>query len=296
MIANFPTTISGLQPYVQLILLAGLTWILRELVVHQGAEHIERARSLLLERLEKAYGPLYLVVGEILYQLECGGDVTSVSRQDLREILKTHGHHLRPEHYTFCVDLLSGRRPSPTEIFWHRHSVYTELEKLRHLLYGASSELEAALTVQPLAVLWRWLARVVEYIVAAGVWVVVFLLMAWIVFRWSGGAGRWLMPVGLVILGLWVLRELVAIVSFRRRFSASVLKGVKRGDRGQSVRLVQLMLQVLGYHLGWYGLDGVFGHDTEDALRNFQIANGLKPTGKVDRRTRLRLYAATRGL
>ena len=38
-----------------------------------------------------------------------------------------------------------------------------------------------------------------------------------------------------------------------------------------------------------FGIDGVYGNDTIRAVRNFQEANGLKPTGDVDLETKNKL-------
>lgn len=55
----------------------------------------------------------------------------------------------------------------------------------------------------------------------------------------------------------------------------------KRGDRGASVRVIQRLLKLL--------VDGIFGPLTEEAVREFQQANGLQPDGIVGRKTWPRL-------
>ncbi len=60
---------------------------------------------------------------------------------------------------------------------------------------------------------------------------------------------------------------------------------VKRGDRdveGTNVRKVQLLLRHRGQSLA---VDGIFGPQTEDRVRQFQRANGLAADGIVGRRT-----------
>lgn len=61
---------------------------------------------------------------------------------------------------------------------------------------------------------------------------------------------------------------------------------VARGDKGPAVRRVQEWLDLRGYGLS---IDGDFGRITEDAVRRFQRAHRLRPTGIVNPRTFARL-------
>ncbi len=279
-----------LLPYAQLVLLAGIAWVVRELVVKQGIEQRRAAHDVLEKRLELVYGPLNHVVGEILYLLQAGQPVPAERWDELRLLLRTHSHELRPEHYRFCVGLLLGRRPSSLESLWHRHSVHTEMEKLRYVIYGPAGELESALTAQPLAVLWRWSARLSEYLVAASVWVAIFAGLVWLVLRGSAAPKVWATILLIVVGAIWAIRQLTLLVTVRRRYSARLLRPAKRGDRGQQVRLLQAMLQLLGYDVGTGGADGIFGIETERALRAYQLNKKVDPSGKVDLRTRNLLY------
>lgn len=54
---------------------------------------------------------------------------------------------------------------------------------------------------------------------------------------------------------------------------------LRQGDRGESVRELQTMLNALGFSVG--AVDGVFGNATYLAVRNFQAANGLTVDGIV---------------
>jgi hypothetical protein len=49
--------------------------------------------------------------------------------------------------------------------------------------------------------------------------------------------------------------------------------------RGEIVRGLQLKLQVVGHNPGI--VDGIFGSDTENALKSFQLTKGQPPTGKL---------------
>lgn len=55
------------------------------------------------------------------------------------------------------------------------------------------------------------------------------------------------------------------------------LNGLRRGDRGEAVRKLQLRLRELGYY--YDDTDGIYGLNTEDAVTRFQISIGLLPDG-----------------
>lgn len=54
---------------------------------------------------------------------------------------------------------------------------------------------------------------------------------------------------------------------------------LRRGDLGESVRQMQVLLNAAGFNVGRAGTDGIFGKATEDAVRAFQTANGLTVDG-----------------
>ena len=60
------------------------------------------------------------------------------------------------------------------------------------------------------------------------------------------------------------------------------------GQRGPSVRTLQYYLSVIAYfnpNLNTVAIDGVFGEDTENAVKAFQSYYSLQPTGVVERTT-----------
>ena len=88
--------------------------------------------------------------------------------------------------------------------------------------------------------------------------------------------------------GVWVYVEPVSLsptwVHFDRRFgtpacSAGGYPIVKRGSRGNYVCIAQDDLNTLGYRTG--GLDGVFGEQTENAVRRYQTSRGLSVDGII---------------
>lgn len=60
------------------------------------------------------------------------------------------------------------------------------------------------------------------------------------------------------------------------------MKVIKHGSRGPAVEDIQRRLTYLGYTLKKTGVDGVFLEDTQEAISEFQKANGLEVTGEVD--------------
>lgn len=53
----------------------------------------------------------------------------------------------------------------------------------------------------------------------------------------------------------------------------------------ESVEVLQTGLQILGFSLPRWGIDGKFGNETEKAVKDFQKENNLDPNGKADKKT-----------
>lgn len=60
---------------------------------------------------------------------------------------------------------------------------------------------------------------------------------------------------------------------------------IKKGYRGQKVLDLQQRLKLLGYDLGKYEVDSLFGEYTSNALKSFQQDRGLNSTGVLDEQT-----------
>ncbi|MBP9989416.1 MAG: peptidoglycan-binding protein [Ruminococcus sp.] len=78
--------------------------------------------------------------------------------------------------------------------------------------------------------------------------------------------------------------EGISITEAQRRFSTVL----KRGDRGEGVRIIQYYLAFLGFFnpkLPQISVDGVFGKETFDAVLTFQRLYGLTVDGIVGRST-----------
>ena len=78
---------------------------------------------------------------------------------------------------------------------------------------------------------------------------------------------------------------------FDRRLAGGKLSP---GDRSDLVLIVQLMLDALAfvYDFPEIAPDGRYGLSVEEAVRRFQEANGLRPTGEIDKITWNRLARA----
>lgn len=67
---------------------------------------------------------------------------------------------------------------------------------------------------------------------------------------------------------------------------------LKVGSRGEEVRQIQQRLIAIGYDLGQFGADGVFGNKTDLAIRNFQQKSGLVVDGIVGEKTKSALLSS----
>lgn len=65
-------------------------------------------------------------------------------------------------------------------------------------------------------------------------------------------------------------------------------RGLKKGDRGIRVRILQTYLENGGYAPG--KVDGAYGADTKSAVERFQLACGIPVTGEADKTTLILLY------
>ena len=63
------------------------------------------------------------------------------------------------------------------------------------------------------------------------------------------------------------------------------IQQLSKGDKGASVKALQILLIGYGYSCGKAGADGDFGSATDKAVRAFQAANGLDADGIVGKKT-----------
>ena len=70
----------------------------------------------------------------------------------------------------------------------------------------------------------------------------------------------------------------------------AILETLERGSRGDGVRKLQNSLISAGYSVGSTGADGIYGPNTERAVRNYQQAMGLQVDGIAGRETLGSLY------
>ncbi len=80
-------------------------------------------------------------------------------------------------------------------------------------------------------------------------------------------------------------------ISYVNQFSSN--EALKEKSNGTEVRNLQRELIKLGFNLNKYGADGVFGNETESAVKAFQRSEGIKVDGIVGPVTRARLDKKT---
>lgn len=71
-------------------------------------------------------------------------------------------------------------------------------------------------------------------------------------------------------------------------------RDLKKGCEGEDVKQMQLALLAQGYELPKYGADGDFGSETQKAVKAWQIARNMKPTGELTAAECLELAGAGR--
>lgn len=69
--------------------------------------------------------------------------------------------------------------------------------------------------------------------------------------------------------------------SDRKQVASPQLGTIKIGAKGDQVRALQTRLVNLNYSLPVHGIDGIFGPETEAAVKQFQQENGFKATGEI---------------
>lgn len=68
---------------------------------------------------------------------------------------------------------------------------------------------------------------------------------------------------------------------------------LKKGAKGDTVKVMQTLLMSKNYNLGGYGSDGSFGGATEKALKAYQTDNNLDPDGSCGRKTWTKLLGVS---
>lgn len=66
---------------------------------------------------------------------------------------------------------------------------------------------------------------------------------------------------------------------------STITDNLKKGMKGDDVKKAQEALKALGHDLSKHGVDGIFGAETEAAVKAFQELNGLEITGIIDEAT-----------
>lgn len=66
---------------------------------------------------------------------------------------------------------------------------------------------------------------------------------------------------------------------------AKKLPVVKKGDKGETVKIAQAILELKGYNLSPYSADGDFGNLTEKRVKEYQTKANINVTGIIDEQT-----------
>ena len=77
----------------------------------------------------------------------------------------------------------------------------------------------------------------------------------------------------------WVKHGKLPWLTYEETADGLQLPTLRKGDRSETVRALQFLLQGYGYALPRYGADADLGAETETALRSFQAARGLAADG-----------------
>ena len=82
-----------------------------------------------------------------------------------------------------------------------------------------------------------------------------------------------------------VLKEAVTGLNKGLTDLSNIQQDLKKGDVSEDVKSAQEALKSLGYDLGKTGADGIFGSATQEAVKAFQEASGLKVDGIIGQDT-----------
>ena len=74
--------------------------------------------------------------------------------------------------------------------------------------------------------------------------------------------------------------ELIQKIGSSKTYSLA-LPLLRIGDKGETVRALQMLLIARGYNCGGYGADGDFGSGTGNSVRDYQSYQGLSVDGEV---------------
>lgn len=81
------------------------------------------------------------------------------------------------------------------------------------------------------------------------------------------------------------VKEEVKLTEEPKPVEIKKLPVVKKGDKGETVKIVQTILELKGYDLSPYSVDGDFGNLTEKRVKELQAKKNIDVTGVVDEST-----------
>ncbi len=112
------------------------------------------------------------------------------------------------------------------------------------------------------------------------------------------GKSTWYELVRLYV-GLNRLNELNSLGQKYYGVSLIYPEAIRFGDRGKNVQIIQYFINVIAENTGQLNsvaIDGIFGNDTLNAIKNFQSQNGLNVDGVVGEATWNKMYDVVKGV
>lgn len=90
----------------------------------------------------------------------------------------------------------------------------------------------------------------------------------------------------------WTKHGKLPYITYEEKFPLK-LRCLQRGDTGEDVRALQILLSGRGYNGNMTAPDGKFGPNTEGAVKLFQKAMGMEASGVGDAQTLAKLFGVT---
>jgi hypothetical protein len=116
------------------LIVAIVSWIVNQVFMKRWEIFRTENRDAALNRLERAYQPLYYLTGVLILKWKNGEDV-SKTKQRLEDILEHHGHLLSKEIQNFGFACLFMKDPDLNSVVNERKKLVSEIEKLKNLVY-----------------------------------------------------------------------------------------------------------------------------------------------------------------
>jgi hypothetical protein len=132
---EYGTIIEKLGPVIIGLAAALVGWIVNQLVIKRWENFRAENRVIALERLERAYQPLYYLLGKLLLEMQSKGD-TSFTKKRVSEIYENCGHLLKEEVENSIFAFLFMKDPNLEKLGEIQNNLKREVEILKSLVYS----------------------------------------------------------------------------------------------------------------------------------------------------------------